>query len=157
MRVWRNWQTRQTQDLVSQTWGFKSSHPHQKASNNQFDAFLHLTFVEYLCIIKIGNDNSTNVVLPDKLNKLTSTLQRTDVSFYYLCSCLSTQFLYRTAVKATFNVKDNINDIIKNSITLTINITTSLTIFRIIGGNTTSVYYHFLCQPVQYTIYNKSI
>ena len=40
---------------------------------------------------------------------------------FYLCSCLSTQFLYRTAVKATFNVKDNINNIIKNSITLTIN------------------------------------
>ena len=29
----------------------------------------------------------------------------TDVSFFYLRSCLSTQFLYRTAVKATFNVK----------------------------------------------------
>ena len=37
-----------------------------------------------------------------------------DLSFFYLCSCLSIQFLYRTAVKATFNVKDNINDIIKN-------------------------------------------
>ena len=69
----------------------------------------------------------------------------TDVSFFYLCSCLSTQFLYRTTVKATFNVKDNINDIIKNSIALTINITTSPTIFRIIGGKTTSAYYHFLC------------
>ncbi len=56
--------------------------------------------------------------------------QITDVSFFYLCSCLSTQFLYRTAVKATFNVKDNIKDIIKNSITLTINITTSPTILR---------------------------
>ena len=64
------------------------------------------------------------------LKKLTSTRQSTDVSFFYLCSCLSTQFLYRTAVKATFNVKDNIKDIIKNSITLTINITTSPTIFR---------------------------
>ena len=51
--------------------------------------------------------------------KLTSTRQSTDVSFFYLCSCLSTQFLYRTAIKATFNVKDNIKDIIKNSITLT--------------------------------------
>lgn len=30
----------------------------------------------------------------------------TDVSFFYLRSCLSTQFLYRTAVKATFNVKN---------------------------------------------------
>lgn len=54
----------------------------------------------------------------------------TDVSFFYLCSCLSTQFLYRTAVKATFNVKDNIKDIIKNSITLTTNITTSPTKIR---------------------------
>ena len=63
------------------------------------------------------------------IEKLTSTLQSTDVSFYYLCSCLSTQFLYRTAAKATFNVKENIKDIIKNSITLTINITTSLTIY----------------------------
>ena len=49
------------------------------------------------------------------------------MNFFYLCSCLSTQFLYRTAAKATFNVKDNIKDIIKNSITLTINITTSPT------------------------------
>ena len=40
------------------------------------------------------------------------------------------QFLYRTAIKATFNVKDNINVIIKISITLTIDITTSHTIFR---------------------------
>ena len=52
------------------------------------------------------------------------------MSFFYLCSCLSTQFLYRTAVKATFNVKENIKDNIKNSITLIINITTSPTIFR---------------------------
>ena len=74
------------------------------------------------------------MVLPDKLSKLTSTLQRTDVSFYYLCSCLSTQFLYRTDAKATFNVKDNIKDIIKNSITLTINITTLPTKIRKIGG-----------------------
>ena len=50
--------------------------------------------------------------------------------FIYLCSFLSTQFLYRTAVKATFNVKENIKDNIKNSITLIINITTSPTIFR---------------------------
>ena len=83
-----------------------------------------------------------------KMCKLTSTRQSTDVSFFYLCSCLSTQFLYRTAVKATFNVKDNINDIIKNNITLTINITTSLTMIRIIGGKTTSAYYHFLCELV---------
>ena len=54
----------------------------------------------------------------------------TDVSFFYLCSCLSIQFLYRTAVKATFNVKDNIKDIIKNSITSTINITTLPTKIR---------------------------
>ena len=49
---------------------------------------------------------------------------------FYLCSCLSTQFLYRTAVKATFNVKEIIKDNIKNSITLTINITTSPTNIR---------------------------
>ena len=104
-----------------------------------------MTYLDNLCIINIENDNSTNVVLPDKLRKLTSTLQRTDVSLYYLCSCLSTQFLYRTVAKATFNVKDNIKDIIKNSITLTINITTSPTILRIIGGKTTSAYHHFLC------------
>ena len=29
MRVWRNWQTRQTQDLVTSSWGFKSLYPHQ--------------------------------------------------------------------------------------------------------------------------------
>lgn len=108
----------------------------------------YLTFSYNFCIINIENDNSTNVVLPDTLRKLTSTLQSTDVSFYYLCSCLSTQFLYRTAVKATFNVKDNINDIIKNSITLTINITTLPTKIRKIGGKTTSAYHHFLCQLV---------
>ena len=68
----------------------------------------------------------------------------TDVSIFYLCSCLSIQFLYRTAVKATFNVKDNINAIIKNSITLTINITTLPTKNRKIGGKTTSANYHFL-------------
>ena len=89
-----------------------------------------------------------------KMCKLTSTRQSTDVSFFYLCSCLSTQFLYRTAVKATFNVKDNINDIIKNSITLTINITTLPTKIRKIGGKNhiclfsfpmlTILQYHFI-------------
>ena len=58
------------------------------------------------------------------------TRQSYRCELFYLCSCLSIQFLYRTAVKATFNVKDNIKDIIKNSITLTINITTSHTMFR---------------------------
>ena len=29
---------------------------------------------------------------------------------FYLCSCSSPKFLYRTATKATFNVKDNINN-----------------------------------------------
>ena len=87
-----------------------------------------------MCIINIGNGETTNVVLPNSLRKLTSTRQSTDVSFFYLCSCLSTQFLYRTAIKATFNVKDNIKDIIKNSITLTINITTLPTKIRKIGG-----------------------
>ena len=71
---------------------------------------------------------------------------------FYLCSCLSTQFLYRTAVKATFNVKDNINDIIKNSITLTINITTLPTKIRKIGGKTTSAYHHFLCLIIHHNI-----
>ena len=80
-----------------------------------------------------------------KMCKLTSTRQSTDVSSFYLCSCLSTQFLYRTAIKATFNVKDSIKDNIKNSIALTINITTSLTINRKFGGKTTSAYCHFLC------------
>ena len=103
-----------------------------------------LILKHYFSIINIGNDNSTNVVLPDKLSKLTSTLQRTDVSLFYLCSCLSTQFLYRTVVKATFNVKDNINTVRKISITLTINITTLPTKIRKIGGKTTSAYHHFL-------------
>ena len=40
------------------------------------------------------------------------------------------QFLYRTVAKAMFNVKDNIKDIIKNSITLIINITTLPTKIR---------------------------
>ena len=51
--------------------------------------------------------------------KKTHRTGQNDVSFY-LCSCLSTQFLYRTVAKATFNVEDSINAIIKNSITLTI-------------------------------------
>lgn len=76
------------------------------------------------------------------------TRQSYRCELFYLCSCLSTQFLYRTAVKATFNVKDNIKDIIKNSITLTINITTLPTKIRKIGGKTTSAYRHFLCQLV---------
>ena len=50
-------------------------------------------------------------------------LAKNRCEFFYLCSCLSTQFIYRTDIKATFNVKENINDIIKNSITLTINTT----------------------------------
>src|ERR1039458_6132684 len=30
MRMWRNWQTREVQDLVAaRSWRFKSSHPHQ--------------------------------------------------------------------------------------------------------------------------------
>ena len=51
------------------------------------------------------------------------TRQSYRCELFYLCSCLSTQFLYRTDIKATFNVKDNINDITKNSITLIINTT----------------------------------
>lgn len=66
--------------------------------------------------------------------KLTSNRSKYRCELFYLCNCLSTQFLYRTDVKATFNVKDNIKDIIKNSITLIINITTLPTIFRKLGG-----------------------
>ena len=90
-----------------------------------------LTLLNISSIIKIGNDNSTNVVLPIRFEKLTpnSSKNRCEFSFY-LCSCLSTQFLYRTVAKATFNVKDNIRDIIKNSITSTINITTLPTKIR---------------------------
>ena len=50
--------------------------------------------------------------------------------FLFMQLLVSTQFLYRTAVKATFNVKENIKDNIKNSIALTINITTSPTKIR---------------------------
>ena len=90
-----------------------------------------LTFIKNLSIINIGNDKSTNVVLPKLVVKNSHlTRQSYRCELFYLCSCVLTQFLYRTAVKATFNVKDNIKDITKNSITLTINITTSPTIFR---------------------------
>ena len=64
-----------------------------------------------MCIINIGNDKSTNVVLPRKYENSHQLVKVTDVSLFYLCSCLSTQFLYRTVAKATFNVKNNINDI----------------------------------------------
>ena len=93
-----------------------------------------MTFSYNLCIINIGNGETTNVVLPRIYENSHQLVKVTDVSFFYLCSCLSTQFLYRTAVKATFNVKDNIKDIIKNSIALTINITTLPTKIRKIGG-----------------------
>ena len=73
--------------------------------------------------------NPQTWVLPIDI-KFTSNRQFADVNFFYLCSCLSTQFLYRTDAKATINVKEIIKDNIKNSITLTINITTSPTIFR---------------------------
>ena len=46
---------------------------------------------------------------------------------FYLFSCFSVQFLCRTAIKATFSNKDIEYVIIKNSITLYINITTFLT------------------------------
>ena len=86
----------------------------------------------------------------NRFEKLTSKPPSYRCEFFYLCSCLSTQFLYRTAAKATFNVKDNINDIIINSITLIIN-TTSLShniSCVMFGGKTTSAYYHFLCEIV---------
>ena len=78
--------------------------------------------------------------------------QITDVNFFYLCSCLSIQFLYRTAAKATFNVKDNIKIVKKISITLTINITTLPTKIRKIGGKTTSAYHHFLYRQAYHNI-----
>lgn len=34
LRVWRNWQTHQTQDLAVYPWGFKSLHPHQFVIKN---------------------------------------------------------------------------------------------------------------------------
>ena len=46
---------------------------------------------------------------------------------------------------ALLNSDINFRNIIKNSNTLTINITTFPTKIRIIGGKTTSAYYHFLC------------
>ena len=132
-----------------------SNHIFATKNTLEFSRVFYLTNYIYLCIINIGNDNSTNVVLPGIFKKLTSTLQSTDVSFFYLCICLSTQFLYRTAVKAIFNVKDNIKHIIKISFTLNINITTSPTIFRVIGGKTTSAYYHFLYFIQYHAKYNK--
>ena len=90
------------------------------------------------------------------LRRLTPTLQNTDVSFYYLCSCLSTQFLKRTVAKTTFNVKDIKSDIIKNSITLTINITAFPTKNRKNGGKTTSAFYHFLCSIIYNNFYSIS-
>ena len=84
---------------------------------------LHLTNFKYLCIIKIGNDNSVRYGFARECFNKPFTLSKVEWFIFYLCSCLSTQFLYRTDIKATFNVKDNINNIIKNSITLTINTT----------------------------------
>ena len=44
MRMWRNWQTRYIQVLVTaMSYGFKSLHPHQKLQNIRSVAFL---FVE---------------------------------------------------------------------------------------------------------------
>ena len=84
--------------------------------------------------------------LAKKMCKLTSTRQSTDVSFFYLCSCFSIQFLYRTVIKATFSVKDNINVIKKNSTTLTIN-TTRLSYDESynMGGKTVPLIINFLC------------
>ena len=69
------------------------------------------------------------MVLPNRYKNSHLNRQIYRCEFFYLCSCLSTQFLYRTDAKATFNAKENIKDNIKNSITLIINITTSLTNF----------------------------
>ena len=63
---------------------------------------------------------------------------------FYLCNCLSTQFLYRTAIKATFNVKNNIHDITKNSIILIINTThLSYDVSYNIGWQNRSTNYQF--------------
>ena len=80
--------------------------------------------------MKIGNDNSVRYGFARDCFNKPFTLSKVEWFIFYLCSCLSTQFLCRTAVKATFNDKDNIKDITKTSITLTIKITTSPTIFR---------------------------
>ena len=73
--------------------------------------------------MKIGNDNSVRYGFARDCFNKPFTLSEVEWFIFYLCSCLSTQFLYITDIKATFNVKDNINDITKNSITLTINTT----------------------------------
>lgn len=73
--------------------------------------------------MKIGNDNSVRYGFARDCFNKPFTLSKVEWFIFYLCSCLLTQFLYRTDIKATFNVKDNINDITKNSITLTINTT----------------------------------
>ena len=57
------------------------------------------------------------MVLPKLVVKNShQTRQSYRCELFYLCSCLSTQFLYRTAAKATFNAKENIKDNIKNPI-----------------------------------------
>ena len=86
------------------------------------------------------------MVLPIRFEKLTPNWSKNRCEFsFYLCSCFSTQFLYRTAAKATFNVKDNINIVRNISITLTINITTSLTKNRIVWWqNHICLFNHFL-------------
>ena len=61
--------------------------------------------VNSLCALydkQIANLKKSNEIRKQKLCEL-----------FYLCSCLSTQFLYRTVAKATFNVKENIKDNIK--------------------------------------------
>ena len=54
-----------------------------------------------------------DTVLPEIVFNKPFTLSKVEWFIFYLCSCLSTQFLYRTTVNATFNVKNNIKDIIK--------------------------------------------
>ena len=59
--------------------------------------------------MKIGNDNSVRYGFARDCFNKPFTLSKVEWFIFYLCSCLSTQFLYRTDIKATFNVKDNIN------------------------------------------------
>ena len=59
--------------------------------------------------MKIGNDNSVRYGFARDCFNKPFTLSEVEWFIFYLCSCLSTQFLYRTDIKATFNVKDNIN------------------------------------------------
>ena len=53
----------------------------------------HLTFIKYLCIINIGNDKSTNVVLPNRYKNSHLNRQIDRCEFFIYVVALSTQFL----------------------------------------------------------------